>query len=219
MLAEKLLWSAVLLAAILLFPTPAESRQKLPVSSEIIQAKRPDGKAIKIALWYPKEALRKPCPVLIFSHGYSGGGLGQSALTSDLAAHGWIVAAPDHSDDVMAVRIGGKANGDLLKAINHLKNEKPFDPVTYSYRKVELETALEAVLHYDKLKKNPGEIAFAGHSMGGWTAMVASLKDDRVKERSQDQSSGRLRSALLQERSRAQLSGRDSRGQSLRLQR
>jgi len=85
-------------------------------------------KTLTVAVWYPTSAKPKPhnyggptegkiavgaaplnedspYPFLVFSHGYGGSGLGAVFFTEALAAHGWIVACPDHycEDPIHAV--------------------------------------------------------------------------------------------------------------------
>jgi len=98
-----------------------------------------------------------------------------------LAARGWIVAAPDHSDDVMTVRIRGGEQGDLTDALNHLRDDKPFNRADYAYRPQELRATLDALLASRDFTIDAKRIALAGHSMGGWTVMTVALADARVQ--------------------------------------
>ncbi|MDI6775062.1 MAG: hypothetical protein QME60_06680 [Verrucomicrobiota bacterium] len=91
---------------------------------------RKDGQeqTLTVAVWYPTAAQPKlhnyggptsgnvavdaaprveggPCPFLVFSRGYGGSGLSAVFFTEPLAAHGWLVACPDHHDKHSAVRI------------------------------------------------------------------------------------------------------------------
>lgn len=64
-------------------------------------------------------------PVIILSHGFSGGGIGSVEICEELARSGYYVFAPDHSDPVMCVRIQGQSNGTLTDALDYLDNN-PF---------------------------------------------------------------------------------------------
>ena len=58
----------------------------------------------KVAVGGVARAEGGPFPLLLFSHGYGGGGLGAVFFTEALAARGWIVACPDHHDKHSAIR-------------------------------------------------------------------------------------------------------------------
>lgn len=175
--------------------TETEAKARHAVGVRVVEVRRAEG-TIPVAVWYPADLRQKlfgatrpranapfkegRWPLFVFSHGFSGGGTGQSAITAGLAARGWIVAAPDHSDKVMAVRIHGKADGDLRQAMRHLKNEAPFTREAYAYRPRELTAVLEALLD-SAMPIDRARVALGGHSMGGWTAMTVLLEDTRAK--------------------------------------
>lgn len=54
-----------------------------------------------------------PYPLLVFSHGYGGSGLGNTFLAEELASRGWIVAAADHNDKDSAMRIRTGRNKNI----------------------------------------------------------------------------------------------------------
>ncbi|MFN5170974.1 MAG: hypothetical protein ACK5DD_15245 [Cyclobacteriaceae bacterium] len=114
-------------------------------------------------------------PAIIFSHGFSGGGIGSVEICEALARAGYYVFVPDHSDAVMSVRIQGQSNGMLEQALEYL-NSNPFgNGENFGYRVSELKSVVEFVnssgFNIDKQK-----IILGGHSMGGWTAMK--VKED-----------------------------------------
>ncbi len=158
-------------------------------------------KKLAVAVWYPTDAKPKGIvystghkgtvgenapikegkwPLVVLSHGFGGSGIGQVAVTEALAAHGWIVAVPDHTDPVVTHRIGGKGNGDLEALRKHLR-EHPFDRKTYAYRPLEVQAVLDALLANKDLPIDRECVALAGHSMGGWSVMTVALQDQRVK--------------------------------------
>lgn len=59
----------------------------------------------RVALDAQVKGNAKGWPLLAWSHGYGGGGIGSVFLAEALAAKGWVVAAPDHSDRDRTVRI------------------------------------------------------------------------------------------------------------------
>lgn len=119
-------------------------------------------------------ALAGSWPVIIFSHGFSGGGVGQIELTEAFARSGYVVAAPDHWDAVMSARIGTTATGSLSEALDYL-TAHPIDPVTYGYRIDEITAVAEAMRQYSDLYVDMRHLVLAGHSMGGWTVVSAQL--------------------------------------------
>ncbi len=52
----------------------------------------------KVVVNAPPLNINRPWPFLLYSHGFGGGGIAAVFLTEQLAARGWIVAAPDHQD-------------------------------------------------------------------------------------------------------------------------
>jgi predicted dienelactone hydrolase len=119
-----------------------------------------------------------PYPLLVFSHGYGGGGISAVFFTEPLAARGWIVACPDHHDQYSAVRIrsGQVWNFNRLGLLRHAKEiteSGPGDRGKYLYRLDEMRWALEGMLTSDLFGNliNRERLAVGGHSFGGFTAL------------------------------------------------
>lgn len=109
-------------------------------------------------------------PAIVFSHGFSGGGIGSVEICEALARAGYYVFVPDHSDAVMSVRIQGQSNGNLDEALDYL-NSNPFgNGENYGYRVSELKSVIDFV-NASNFKIDKSKIILGGHSMGGWTAM------------------------------------------------
>lgn len=109
-------------------------------------------------------------PAIIFSHGFSGGGIGSVEICEALARAGFYVFVPDHSDAVMSVRIQGQSNGTLDEALDYL-NDNPFGHgENFGYRVSELKSVIDFVKS-SSFKIDKSKIIVGGHSMGGWTAM------------------------------------------------
>ncbi len=173
-------------------------------------------KPLTVAVWYPTDAAPAPhtyggptkgrvavdgapraeggpWPMLVFSHGYGGGGLGHAYLAEVLAARGWIVAAPDHNDRHSAVRIrvGQVENFDRIGLLRHAKeisNSKPEDREAFLYRVDEMEGALAGMFASEPFGTliDPEKVAVGGHSFGGFTALgvcgaLPGRRDARVK--------------------------------------
>ena len=171
---------------------------------------------LTVAVWYPTAAQPKsynyggptsgsiavdaaplakggPYPLLIFSHGYGGGGLGSVFFTEHLATKGWIIVAPDHHDRHSAVRIrtGQKKEFDRLGLLRHAKeivSSSPRDRWKYLYRLDEMKLTVDLMLNHPSFGKliDRDRIAVGGHSFGGFSALglcgaIKERYDPRVK--------------------------------------
>lgn len=171
---------------------------------------------LTVAVWYPTAAQPKPYnyagstsgnvavdatpyaesgpyPLLVFSHGYGGSGLGAVFLTEALAARGWIVASPDHHDRHSAVRIrtGQVEDYDRRALLQHAKEiaaSSYEDRGEYLYRLDEIKAVLDRMLASDLFGRliDQNRIAVGGHSFGGFTALglcgtIEERRDARIK--------------------------------------
>jgi predicted dienelactone hydrolase len=173
-------------------------------------------KMLTVAVWYPTAAQPKrhtyggptggnvavdaapladggPYPLLVFSHGYGGSGIGSVFFTAALASRGWIVACPDHHDRFSAVRIrtGQVKDFDrrgLMRHAREIAESGPEDRGRYLYRLDEIKLALDGILASVPLGKlaDQSRIAVGGHSFGGFTALglcgtIRERHDPRIK--------------------------------------
>ena len=164
----------------------------------------PNGGDLNVAVWYPThenendyfyntastglditgrvafngEVAGSEWPLIVFSHGFSGSGIGSVEILETLARSGYVVAAPDHSDAVMSSRIEGTPNGTIEDALAHLQNN-PFgnDGTNYEYRIPEIRAVITGLITNQSYKINPEALILGGHSMGGWTVMKALQND------------------------------------------
>jgi len=151
-------------------------------------------KTLTVAVWHPEPmAEGARYPVLVFSHGYGGGGLGAQFLTEKLAGRGWIVAAPDHGDAESAARIrGGRSKNftrkNFLKHAQEIASSSPQDRSKYLYRLDEMRLVIDRL--FDSAEFGPhldkDRLAVGGHSMGGYTALglcgtIPERQDPRIK--------------------------------------
>jgi len=171
---------------------------------------------LTVAVWYPTAARPKshnyggptsgrvavdaapraeggPYPLLVFSHGYGGSGLGSLFFAEALAARGWIVACPDHHDTFSAVRIRSGQQKHFnrigfLRDARELAASGPADRGKYLYRLDELKLALDGMLTSGRFGKliDKNRIAAGGHSFGGFTALglcgtINARHDPRIK--------------------------------------
>ena len=172
--------------------------------------------SLAVAVWYPASSQPKsyvycgpakgnvavdgaintksgPYPLMVFSHGYGGTGLGSVFFTEALAGKGWIVVAPDHNDkdSIARIRTGlvkGFDSRVFLKNAKVISDSGPDDRDSYLYRIEEMKRALECILDSDyfgsHIDKN--KIAVGGHSFGGFTALglcgtIEEYLDNRIK--------------------------------------
>jgi len=173
-------------------------------------------KILTVAVWYPtaqrprkyeyggptigKVALNaklyrqpEPYPLLVFSHGYGGGGIGSVFFTEALAARGWIVAAPDHNDRYSAVRIRGGQNKHFdrrgfRRHARLISSSTPEDRAAYLYRLDEIKLVFDRILRSERFGEfiDKDKIAVGGHSFGGFTALglcgtIGARRDNRIK--------------------------------------
>ena len=173
-----------------------------------------DAEPLTVAVWYPTTAEpaphryggmvdgrvaldgeiradQSPYPLLVFSHGYGGGGISSAFLTEPLAARGWIVAAPDHHDRHSAIRIRTGLQGDLAlidfaRYVKALTRSGPEDRGEYLYRLDEMKATLDGMLESPTFGHliDGERIAVGGHSFGGFTALgLCGTLEERFDER------------------------------------
>jgi pimeloyl-ACP methyl ester carboxylesterase len=160
------------------------------------------GRAFNIAVWYPTDAVSAAIeygtshvagqaaqdapvkagrwPLVVFAHGYSGSGIGSATIAEIVAGHGVVWAAPDLDDEVVEVRIAGKTTGNIRQALRKL-DDKPPSLENYGYRIGQMRATLDKMLALREFDVDEGNVALAGHSLGGWTAMHLAFADQRPR--------------------------------------
>jgi predicted dienelactone hydrolase len=136
-----------------------------------------------------------PYPLLAFSHGYGGSGLGAQFLASQLTKLGWIVVAPDHHDKYSAFRIrSGRQDVnpfDLTRQSNDIRKADA-DPIRrqmhYLYRLEDMKFTLDELVASADWSQliDKDRIAICGHSSGGFSALglcgtIEQYHDLRIK--------------------------------------
>jgi dienelactone hydrolase len=117
-----------------------------------------------------------PHPLVVFSHFSGGGRRTASYLCTHLARHGFVVAAMDHSE-VVTPELASRAD------------ETPADraariDAVIAARLPDVRFLLDYLLGDGGLPGiglDPGRVAVAGHSFGGWTALATPEHEPRVR--------------------------------------
>ena len=153
-------------------------RTENPVGFEIIQISDTDGRSFPAGVWYPTQARPKPTtmlsivlmdvarnapisgdalPLVVISHGNSGGPASHADLALALANAGYVVAAPMHSGD------------------NYADQSNVGSATWLSERTKELHATIDYMLNdwkgHDHI--DPERIGAYGFSAGGFTVLTA----------------------------------------------
>ncbi len=118
-------------------------------------------------------------PLVAFSHGYGGHRRQSTFLCTHLASHGYVVAAVDHTGNtvldvlqaVIAVQ-SGRARPDPRGALESAVAARPCDVVFMidELLRGELGPLIDAE-----------RVGMSGHSFGGWTTLVTTARDRRIR--------------------------------------
>jgi predicted dienelactone hydrolase len=200
------------------------------VGYRVIQVTAPDrlgrNGPIDVAVWYPSldpakpfryvygqnevstllavngKAAAGPFPLVIHSHGATGSGLGSAFLTERLAREGFIVAAPDHTDEYFVSRIRAPVPiqdqmGDL-KVIDwildlrdvHFAKRPLVSRKNFAYRALQARAVIDTMLAQNKNPASPfhnlidrARIGMVGHSFGAWTTMLMAGAETRYADK------------------------------------
>jgi dienelactone hydrolase len=150
-----------------------------------------------IEIWYPASggpdpgrdaAVRPgPHPLVIYSHQSGGNRTVATYLCTHLSAHGYVVAALDHSETVAPDLAPARASG--ASANIAVPGETAGQRLARAHRWIEnrvpdvrflLDHLLGDAAGPD-LDLDPDRIAVVGHSFGGWTALESAATDPRVR--------------------------------------
>ena len=114
-------------------------------------------------------------PLVLYSHAAVQHRRTATFLTTHLASHGYLVAALDHSESIVP---------ELWRHANETPEQKQVrcDKIIKN-RVPDLEFLLDFMLGHwqSEAQIDPAQIAVAGHSAGGWTALAAPDADRRIR--------------------------------------
>ena len=131
-------------------------------SAQSIEGKSAQVAGLKVTYWKPDASQTAPYPLVIFSHGFHGSSTQSKFLMKDLAAHGYLVVAPDHQD----AGFGGKPEESFAKA-------ETWTDARYRGRGEDIRNLI-AGLKADSTWNSEidwTKVALAGHSLGGYTVL------------------------------------------------
>ncbi|WP_084958835.1 alpha/beta hydrolase family protein [Thermoactinospora rubra] len=148
----------------------------------------------------PVERRRGGRPVVLFSHGFGADRASSTALVEDLASHGYVVAAVDHTYDAGAVEFPGGRLETHAASPPPPNFDDPSDPVAtkaVAARQADVRFVLDRLTALDRghdagvgersLPKGMkgafdlSRVGMFGHSLGGATSAAAMHADARIK--------------------------------------
>ena len=120
-------------------------------------------------------------PLVLFSHGYGGHRRQSTFLCTHLASHGYVVASVDHVGNtvfevmhaIMTAQMGG-ARSDPQATLREFIVARPADTVFMLDEVLRGAGDVAAQIDADR-------IGMAGHSFGGWTTLVTTARDRRIR--------------------------------------
>jgi dienelactone hydrolase len=137
----------------------------LPFAPEVTQDAVRDAEA---------EADLGSLPLVAFSHGFGGDRRQTTHLCTHWASHGYAVIAVDHVGNTTAdmFQMSGGTPPDPREMFASFIGDRPADASFV------IDRALSGAA---SLAIDPERIGIAGHSFGGWTSLVATARDERIR--------------------------------------
>ncbi|MGW7343847.1 alpha/beta hydrolase [Streptomyces sp. NPDC054854] len=158
----------------------ADLESGLPLTTGTLAAVRPHARD-------GAPAAHGPLPLLLLGHGREGGRANCTALAEDLAAHGYLVAAVDHTFDAAVVEFPG---GRIIRGV------LPEEPADWdAQERLEIRARVDDLRFlagelprprggtggWEWPRADPARIGVLGHSMGGSAAAEALRVDRRFR--------------------------------------
>jgi predicted dienelactone hydrolase len=129
------------------------------------------GRTLPCELWRP-DGLAGPLPLVVYSHLSGAGRLAAVGLCAHLASHGYLVAAPDHSEVVAP---------ELAPAPDETAEARAARvDATVGARVPDVRLVLDRLLR-GGADLDAARIGLVGHSFGGWTVLAAPDVEPRVR--------------------------------------
>jgi dienelactone hydrolase len=121
-------------------------------------------------------AQRGRYPLIIFSHASGAGRRSATFLCTHLASHGYVVAALDHSEVIVAELGRKEAESDQQRAARWQQVIASRVPDV----RFLLDHLLSGGAWDSKAQIDPTQVAIVGHSFGGWTALATPDVEPRM---------------------------------------
>ncbi len=137
-------------------------------------------------------------PVLIHSHGYSGGALVATDICEQFSRHGYIVLSPDHADDFLLHPIVGDGMGmkmfaELFSKSSELyKKREKFNPADHTHRISDLRQIIDFIctttdtnsleLAVVLNRADLDRIGLVGHSLGAYSCLSVVGANDQAAD-------------------------------------
>jgi predicted dienelactone hydrolase len=111
---------------------------------------------------------------VVFSHGFGGDRRQTTHLCSHWASHGYAVVAMDHVGNTTGdmIQAGASGGGDPREMFASFMLDRPADASFV------VDQALSGAADLDV---DPERVGLAGHSFGGWTTLVTTARDERIR--------------------------------------
>ena len=121
-------------------------------------------------------------PLVVFSHGYGGHRRQSTFLCTHAASHGYVVAACDHTGNTvvevtqatLAAHSGGPPP-DIDQELCTFAGARPADI------RALIDGMLDGLADEIGALIDPDRIGMSGHSFGGWTTLVVTAQDRRIR--------------------------------------
>lgn len=113
-----------------------------------------------------------PFPLVVFSHGFGGVKTQSTHFCTHLASHGYVVVAMDHVGNTTFDVMQMMTNPPKPESFGEIMHDRPRDASFVIDRVLAGEAGIET---------RPEQAGISGHSFGGWTTLVTTGRDPRIR--------------------------------------